>query len=252
MTTSNPESKFIERPLCSLSFVSENNSYEENLSTLLSMIKQAPSNAVIVIPELAITNFDYDNFEKAADYAKVITKALLETASEQIIAATMIERRADGKIYNVAKVFHRGEVVHQQAKVELFKFGGEHDYFAEGSEDEIVLFEIDGLRFGLLICFEIRFKRFWNVLEGADIMLIPAQWGKLRTQNFVSLTNALAIINQCYVVASDTNNSDTTGMSGIVTPFGEESRNGETLCLTETYKEKEVRKMRRYLDVGIA
>ena len=252
MTTSNPESKFIERPLCSLSFVSENNSYEENLSTLLSMIKQAPSNAVIVIPELAITNFDYDNFEKAADYAKVITKALLETAGEQIIAATMIERRAHGKIYNVAKVFHRGEVVHQQAKVGLFKFGGEHDYFAEGSEDEIVLFEIDGLRFGLLICFEIRFKRFWNVLEGADIMLIPAQWGKLRTQNFVSLTNALAIINQCYVVASDTNNSDTTGMSGIVTPFGEESRNGETLCLTETYKEKEVRKMRRYLDVGIA
>ncbi|MEE8589048.1 MAG: carbon-nitrogen hydrolase family protein, partial [Sulfurimonadaceae bacterium] len=108
------------------------------------------------------------------------------------------------------------------------------------------------LRFGLLICFEIRFKQFWNTLEGADIMLIPAQWGKLRTQNFVSLTNALAIINQCYVVASDTNNSDTTGMSGIITPFGDEQRNGEMECLIETYEEKEVRKMRRYLDVGIA
>ena len=152
---------------------------------------------------------------------------------------------------NVAKVFHRGKVVHEQAKVELFKFGGEHDYFAEGNENEITLFEVDGLNFGLLICFEIRFKQFWKGLEGADILLIPAQWGKLRTQNFVSLTNALAIMNQCYVVASDTNNSDSTGMSGIITPFGEESRNGERLCLTELYKEKEVRKMRRYLDVGI-
>ena len=252
MTTSSPGSKFIERPLCSLSFASENRSYEENLSTILELIKQAPDNAIVVVPELSITNFDYDNFEKAADYAAVITKALLEAAGEQIIAATMIERRDDNKIYNIAKVFHRGEVVHQQAKVELFKFGGEHDYFAEGSESEIMLFEVDGLTFGLLICFEIRYKQFWNTLEGADVMLIPAQWGKLRTQNFVSLTNALAIMNQCYVVASDTDNSDSTGMSGIITPFGEERRNGETLCLTEIYKEKEVQKMRRYLDVGIA
>ena len=251
LTISSPGSKFIERPLCSLSFVSENKSYEENLSSVLDLIKQAPDNAIIVIPELSITNFDYDNFEKAAEYAAVITKALLEVADKQIIAATMIEKREDGKIYNVAKVFHRGEVVYKQAKVELFKFGGEHDYFAEGSESEITLFEVDGIRFGLLICFEIRFKQFWNLLEGADIMLIPAQWGKIRTQNFVSLTNALAIINQCYVVASDTDNSDTTGMSGVITPFGEEVRNGKRLCLTELYKEKEVQKMRRYLDVGI-
>ncbi len=250
--TSDPKPGFIERPLCSLSFVSENNSYEENLSTLLSLIKQAPGNAVIVTPELSITNFDYDNFEKAADYAAVITKAFSAAADEQIIVATMIEKRKDGKFYNIAKVFHKGQVVYEQAKVELFKFGGEHDYFAEGSESEIMLFEVDGLTFGLLICFEIRYKQFWNTLEGADIMLIPAQWGKLRTQNFVSLTNALAIMNQCYVVASDTDNSDSTGMSGIITPFGEERRNGEALCLTEIYKEKEVQKMRRYLDVGIA
>ena len=98
MTISNPGSKFIERPLCSLSFVSENNSYEENLSALLSLLRQSPDNAVIVIPELAVTNFDYDNFENAADYAAVITEALLAAPGEQIIAATMIERRDDGKI----------------------------------------------------------------------------------------------------------------------------------------------------------
>ncbi len=242
---------FKERPLCSLSFVSENRSYEENLSSLLSLITEAPPNAIIVLPELAVTNFDYANFDEAAAYAGTITHKLLEAADEQIIAATMIEKREDGKVYNVAKVFHKGSIVHEQAKAELFKFGGEHDYFAAGSEQEIRLFEVDGLTFGLLICFELRFKQFWKALEGADIILIPAQWGKLRAQNFVSLTNALAIMNQCYVVASDTNNSETTGMSGVVTPFGVESRNNGQLCLTERYKEKEVRKMRRYLDVGI-
>jgi len=242
---------FKQRPLCSLAYVSEGKNYEENLSSLLSIIEELPADAVIVTPELAITNFDYENFEKAALFSETITQAFLSASKEQIIVATMIEKRDDGKFYNIAKVFHSGEIVHEQAKVELFKFGGEHDYFSAGSEAEIITFEIDGLKFGLLICFEIRFKRFWQQLEGADIVLIPAQWGKLRTQNFVSLTNALAIINQCYVVASDTANSDTTGMSGIITPFGEEERNGKAVTLVTKYKEKEVRKMRRYLDVGI-
>ncbi len=251
MTISSTGSSFIERPLCSLAFVSEDHSYEANLSSLRSLIQNTPSNAIVVIPELAITGFDYEHFDRASAYASVITKTLLALAGERIVVATMIETRSDHKVYNVAKVFHQGEVVHQQAKVELFKFGGEHDYFSAGKQDEIALFEVDGLKFGLLICFEIRFKRFWQKLEGADIVLIPAQWGKLRTQNFVSLTNALAIMNQCYVVASDTANSDTTGMSGIISPFGEEQRNGKTVCLSVDYKEKEVRKMRRYLDVGI-
>jgi len=242
---------FRERPLCSLAFNSEKGSYEANLAALLRLVDQAADDAVIVTPELAVTNFDYEHFDEAAAYAVTITEAFSAAAKEQIIIATMIEKREDGKFYNVAKVFHRGAVVHEQAKIELFKFGGEHDYFSEGSEAELTLFEVDGLKMGLMICFEIRFKRFWQKLEGADILLIPAQWGKLRTQNFVSLTNALAIVNQCYVVASDTANSDTTGMSGIITPFGDEERNGARVSLELLYREKEVRKMRRYLDVGI-
>lgn len=242
---------FKERPLCSLAFVSEGNSYEQNLSALLSLIKEAPLNAVIVVPEVAVTNFDYDHFDEAAAYAAVITEALLAVADEQIVAVTMIEKREAGRIYNVAKVFHRGRIIHEQAKSELFKLGGEHDHFSPGCADDVMLFEADGIRMGLLICYELRFKRFWQQLEGADIILIPAQWGKLRAQNFVSLTNALAIMNQCYVVASDTNNSDTSGMSGIVTPFGEEQRNGTAPSLTGLFREKEVRTMRRYLDVGI-
>ena len=242
---------FLERPLCSLAYKSENQSYAQNLSALLHLLDQAPSNAVLVVPELAITNFDYEHFFDAAAYATTITQAFCKVVNEQVVVVTMIEKHQD-KVYNIAKVFHKGKVIHQQAKVELFKFGGEHDYFSAGNLDEIVSFKVDGIRFGLLICFEIRFKSLWKRLEGADVLLIPAQWGKLRTQNFVVLTNALAIVNQCYVVASDTRNKETTGMSGIITPFGEEQRNNENVRLNSVYKEKEVRKMRRYLDVGIA
>ncbi|MDX1294916.1 MAG: carbon-nitrogen hydrolase family protein [Sulfurimonadaceae bacterium] len=240
---------FKKRPLCSLRFASAG-SYDENLSYLCSLIENTPDDAVVVAPEVCLTNFDYDNFEAAADFTPTALETLLPLSGSRIIVLTLIERRSNG-IYNVAKVLHGGKVLHEQAKARLFKFGGEHDYFAEGSDDEIVLFEVDGLKMGLLICFELRFKALWQKLEGADLIVVPAQWGKLRTEHFVTLTEALAVMNQCYVVSSDSANPDMTGQSGIISPFGEVHRNGNMPCLEGLYDEKEVQKMRRYLDVGI-
>ncbi len=243
-------SKFKEKPLCTLRFNTEDSSYEENLHTLLTLIDEAPDGAIVVAPEVCLTNFDYEHFDEAVAFTETAMPILLEKSEIKTIILTVIERRNDG-IYNVAKVLHKGKVIHEQAKAYLFKFGGEHDYFSEGSSNEIVLFEVDGIKMGIMICFELRFKTLWQKLEGADIIAIPSQWGKLRTQHFLSLTNALAIMNQCYVLASDTSNSDMTGMSGIVSPFGEEVRNEETACLEGHYSEKEIIKMRRYLEVGI-
>jgi len=241
---------FKQRPLVSLSFCSENQSYKENLSTLLSLIDQTPENALVVAHEVAITNFDYEHFEAAAAFADTITQTLLHHAPKRIIVITMIEK-VGAQFFNFAKVFYQGQIIHTQAKSELFIFGGEGEYFSAGQPEAITTFEIDGIKMGLMICFELRFKQFWKQLEGAEIIIIPAQWGALRRDNFVILSSALAIMNQCYVIASDANNSDTTQMSGIITPFGVEERNQERELLVVEYKEKEVRKMRRYLNVGL-
>ncbi|MDX1296378.1 MAG: carbon-nitrogen hydrolase family protein [Sulfurimonadaceae bacterium] len=240
---------FKKRPLCSLRFASAG-TYEENLSYLCSLIERTPDDAVVIAPEVCLTNFDYDHFEEAADFASTALESLSPLSQSRIIVLTVIERRAEG-IYNVAKVLHGNEVVHEQAKARLFKFGGEHEYFAEGCDEEIVLFEVDGLKMGIMICFELRFKALWQKLEGADIIAVPAQWGILRSEHFVTLTEALAVMNQCYVVASDSANPEMTGQSGIISPFGEVRRNGNIPCLEGLYDEKEVQKMRRYLDVGI-
>ena len=239
------------RHLATLQFESTDN-YDNNLTTLIELIEQTPDNAIVLAPEVCLTNFDYAHFEAASAFSAKAIDQLLRLSKERIIALSVIEKRENGKFYNVAKVLHGEKVVHQQCKNRLFKLGDEHKYFSQGKDEHLSLFTIEGITFGLMICFELRFKQFWQKLEGADIMLIPAQWGKLRSQNFVSLTNALAIMNQCYVVASDADNSDTSGMSGIITPFGEERRNGALVCLEGNFSEKEVRKMRRYLDVGIA
>lgn len=235
--------------LCSLRFKTEP-SYERNLDTFCTAIAETPVNTVIVAPEVCLTGFDYAHFDAAAAFGTAALQKLLPLSEQRILILTMIEKRGDA-FYNTAKLLYRGRIVHQQAKSRLFELGDEQSHFNTGSEKEIVLIEVEGIRIGILICFELRFKTLWQRLEGADIIAVPAQWGRLRRNNYLTLTEALAIMNQCYVIASDADNEETTGESGIITPFGDAMRNGNALCLSTPYKRDEIKKMRRYLDVGI-
>ena len=58
-------------------------------------------------------------------------------------------------------------------------------------------------------------------------------------------------MNQCYVIASDSSNEDFTGQSGVINPFGIEIRNGDDEIATMPYEDKEIKAMRRYMQVGI-
>ena len=236
--------------LSTLQFSSTEN-YEENLQTLIELIEQTPDNSVLLAPEVCLTGFDYEHFEAASTFSKTAIQTLLKLSKTRIITLTVIEKRENGKFFNVAKVLHNEKIVHEQSKNMLFKLGDEHKHFTAGKDEHFKLFEVDGIKFGLMICFEMRFKNYWIDLEGADIILAPSRWGKNRTENFRVMTEALAIMNQCYVLGADASNEDCTAMSGIITPFGKAARNGNKLCLITPYDKQEIRRMRRYLDVGI-
>ncbi len=235
--------------LCSLSFITTNN-YNTNLQTLLTLINQTSKDSLIVAPEVCLSGFDYDNFEKVCDAAPIAIEEIKKVSTDKIIILTIIEKRGE-EVFNFAKIFHNGEVIYERAKARLFLFGGEDKYFSEGSDDAIKIIEIEGMKIGVLICFELRFKELWKKLEGCDVITTPSWWGVLRTEHFKTLTRALAIMNQCYVIASDSLNEDCTKMSGIIAPNGKVRRNGNRACLEVDYIEKEITLMRRYMDVGI-
>ncbi len=236
--------------LCSLLFDTLKPDYSTNLKTLLELIEQTDDNSFIVAPEVCLTGYDYDNFDEVLEFAHVAIEAIKKVSHNKIIILTIIEKR-DDKVFNFAKIFHNGEVVYEQAKARLFKFGDEHKFIDAGNPDDIAIVEVDGLKIGIVICFEIRFKDFWQQLEGADIIAVPAWWGVLRTEHFKVITQTLAIINQCFVVASDSMDDECTKMSGIITPHGEVHRNGNKPCLELPYSQKEIQVMRKYMDVGI-
>jgi len=242
-------SKVSEYTLCSLLFKTTTNT-NTNLQTLLKLITKTPNKSVIVAPEVCLSGFDYDNFEAVADFFPHAISEIKKASFGKIIIFTIIQKR-DSKFYNFVKVIHNGKVVYERAKAKLFLFGGEDEHFDEGESRHVEIVEIEGIKIGILICFELRFKELWKQLEGADVIAVPSWWGVLRSQHFKVLTQALAIMNQCYVVASDSLNQECTKMSAIINPQGEVLLNGNKPCLELQYSKKEIALMRRYMDVGI-
>jgi omega-amidase len=225
-------------------------SYEESLDYLVSNIKSCDNNSWIVVPELYISGYSYDNLQKAADFSQKIIDAVLEISYNKLIVITITTKKGSD-FYNTLHIFKDGNIIHTQSKHKLFKLNDEQKYFTSGVKEDIKILDIDGIKVGCLICFEIRFTELWERLKGCDIIFVPAMWGAKRTQNFVSLTNALAIINQCYVVCCDLNRDDYTKSGGVITPFGDESRDINQEKISTPFDKTIIKKMRRYLPVGI-
>ena len=76
-------------------------------------------------------------------------------------------------------------------------------------------------------------------------------WGKPRKKQFEILTTALAVANQCFVLASNSANNDMAKSSGIISPFGKEYRDDKLKILQQKINLKEIKKMRRYMNIGI-
>ncbi len=235
--------------LVALQFETINN-FQRNLDKLISLINKAPKGAFVLAPELCLNGYAYDRLEDAVAISNKAIQILKELSLYKTISLTLTEKKDDQYI-NTLYIFHNQKIIHTQSKYELFVLNDERKYFTKGNLEDIKIFEVDGLKVASLICFELRFIELWKQIQGADLILIPAMWGILRKENFEILTQALAVANQCFVLASDSANEDMAKSSGIITPFGNTYRDDEKEFLIQEIDLNEIKKMRRYMSVGI-
>ena len=213
--------------------------YSEHLQYLLDEIdRQNDYKNLILAPEVYLSGFDYEDMEKASTFSEYAIEILKQKVNEAIVVLTLI-RKLDDSFINQAIVIHRHEIVHMQEKSKLFRLGNEDRYFSSGNPSQIKPFEINGIYYGILICFELRFKELWKQLEGANVIFVPAKWGIARKHHFLILSSALAIMNQCFVIVTSSGEKDIVNSSTIYSPDGR-------LCDVEIDM-KEVSKMRRYI-----
>jgi predicted amidohydrolase len=151
----------------------------------------------------------------AADYAVVIVAGLVEHASDgERVRNTVVAVRGDG-ILAVYRKQHLYDAFGQT----------ESDWIEAGDTGgEAPVFDLGGLRFGLMTCYDLRFPELARTLvdAGADVLVVPAEWvrGPLKEHHWTTLLAARAIENTVFVVAADHPVPIGVGHSQIVDPQG--------------------------------
>jgi len=217
---------------------------QENLETAARLIKAAADAGaqVAVLPEyfclMGLKDTDKIQAQEKAGVGP-IQEALSSLAKEHAIylfAGTIpLQASENNKVLNTTLVFGpTGEQIGRYDKIHLFGFETSIERYAEaetieaGSQPGVIDFSIDGerWRFGLSICYDLRFPELYRSIGPVDCHIIPAAFtyttGK---DHWEILLRARAIENQCYVLASaqggqHLNQRRTWGDSMLIDPWG--------------------------------
>jgi len=230
--------------------VKTTNDFQTNLKNLKNLINSCEENSIILAPELALSGFSYTRMDEASTFSIKAIEEIKELSTNRIIALTFITKK-DEKYFNTLYIFHNKKIIHTQSKFKLFPLGDELTHFKSGNLEDIKIININGLKIATLICFELRFPTLWEKIKGADVILNPAMWGLKRKDHYESISKTLALVNQCFVIASNSANDNMAKGSAIISPFGNVIKNDSKNKLEMIFDLDEIKKVRRYIDIGL-
>ena len=217
---------------------------DTNLQTATDLIKQAADQgcSVAVLPEYfcLFGKRDTDKLAIQETFGSgKLQDALAEIAQKNqihIVAGTIpISSEDPNRVWNSSLVYSpSGKVIARYDKIHLFSFSQGSESYDESKTlfagNTPVTFEITEnqttWRFGMSICYDIRFPELYRSIGEVDCQIIPAAFtyttGK---DHWEILLRSRAIENQCYFIASaqggtHDNGRRTWGNSMIINPWG--------------------------------
>lgn len=140
----------------------------------------------------------------------------------------MAERGPEaGRAYNTEVALDPdGEIVGVYRKVHLYDAFGyrESDHIIPAEITAPLTFAVDGVRFGVITCYDLRFPEIARVVTdaGAEAIVVPAAWmvGPSKEDHWATLLRARAIENTSYVLAAGQTGPHCAGHSIVVDPAG--------------------------------
>lgn len=179
----------------------------EKVKTLIEQNVTAQTD-VVILPEVWTVGWACDYFTDSAESLEdgnVINflKDMAKKHNVNIIGGSFITKR-ENKFYNTCPVINRkGELIAHYDKCHLFSYYGDKEgtYITNGNNP--VMVNIEGIRTGLSICYDIRFPELYRAyaVKGVDLMINAAAWGIKKEIPWKSMTHSRAVENQCYFVA---------------------------------------------------
>lgn len=198
---------------------------QQNLRRASEAIASLEPTDLIVLPEMFATGFGGDPVQTAEpEEGGAVLTWMRQTAARHdcaVAGSVAVAVKETGDVVNrLYFVKPDGTVVHYD-KHHLFRYGGEQGY-AAGQERVVVTWR--GVRFMLLVCYDLRFPAWNRCHSDYDCALYVASWPTARITQWAALLRARAIENQCYVVGVNRVGSDPVcdypGDSVVVHPYG--------------------------------
>ena len=182
---------------------------------------------LLLFPELTLTGFTM----RSRKYAEALPGESSEWFAQlaSFLASGIIFGIIElhqGAYYNtLVHIDKKGEIVSAYRKIHPFSYTGENRFYASGISPAIT--EIDGYKFGLTVCYDLRFPELFRYYgkERCHGILNIANWPVQRIAHWNTLLQARAIENICYILAVNRVGKDKTntynGASSVYSPFGE-------------------------------
>ncbi len=176
-----------------------------------------------------------------------------------ILGSVALESNLPNKTTNTCFIINRnGTIVGRYDKIHLYKVN-KPDFKLDEGEDTIAgnslgLFELDNVKVGVGICFDLRFPDYFRELtkNGAQIIFLPSHFRKnTGAIAWNVLTRARAIENQAYFCAVDQTGEDLCADTKVISYNGEvlKSLNDEEGILTIDLDLEEQRKYREEIPI---
>jgi predicted amidohydrolase len=207
---------------------------EENLEVILSKIEEySKKSDIIIFPEYSMIKPDFNDREFLINNAEsidnnFITKIREKAKSQKVsVICNFVEKKGGNeKPYNTSIVIDSmGLICGKYQKLHLFD---SYDYRESAIYNKGLLrpetLDLRGLKFGLQICYDIRFPELTRLysLTGASIVFVQAGFfkGENKVETWQSLLKSMAISNGVFVVATGQGEPEFIGHSIIINPEG--------------------------------
>jgi len=189
--------------------------------------------SLYIAPELLNTGYELEDVQKRAENSGEMIRWASSLAKKYrctFIPGSFAEPRGE-KVVNTLSVFGPdGEMKAAYSKIHLFTLTGEEKVFDAGQEPALV--EIQGMTFGLAVCYDLRFPELFRYYRsrGAQGVIVVANWPKARTGHWRTLGRARSIENSFFMIGVNRKGHDAgidfNGHSFCFSPTGEDLLKG--------------------------
>lgn len=183
---------------------------DRTISKLATQLKQTPAD-LVVLPELSTMEYSAENFQNIHEFSEELegeTSCRFAAFCRQhnvAICYGMPRREGDDAYISQVTLGRDGEYLTHYDKIHTAEYGdaAELKYFKRGNH--LSVFEVDGIKAGIIICYDMRFPELIRRLCGefeVDVILHPVAFAQdLSFHSWKQFVVSRALENQVYFMS---------------------------------------------------